>query len=277
MRLASFKQGGQAGFGIVADHKIVVLSGQDNALPGLRSWLASRAEGQPVPMDGPQLPLDEITLQPPIPDAGKILCVATNFREMQTPDRPFPSHPLVFTRFADTLVGHGSPLLRPPESDSFDFEGEVAVVIGRAGHRIPREAAMNHVAGYACFNDGSVRDWQRHSSQFTPGKNFWQSGAFGPWLVTTDEVPDPALLQMEVRVNGIVRQAIGLDRFIFDIPWLISYLSTFTPLNPGDVIVTGTPSGFGATRRPPEFLVPGDVVEVEVTGLGLLRNPVMQG
>lgn len=211
---------------------------------------------------------------PPVLSPGKIFCVATNFREPTLPDRPAPEYPLLFTRFADTLVGHGQPLRKPDESDRHDFEGELAVVIGKPGFRITRESALAHVAGYSCFNDGSIRDWQKHSTQFTPGKNFFASGSFGPALVTADGI-DPAALRLTTRMNGVVMQQIGMDRMIFGIDWLIAYVSAFAPLAPGDVIVTGTPTGFGSSRTPPRFLTPGDVVEVEITGIGTLRNAVV--
>lgn len=275
MRFASFVSGEGAGYGVVVDDAVVPLGGLRGAPASIKAWLAA---GVPLPVripdDWDRLPLNEIRLLPPIPDPEKIFCVATNFREPASEGKPLPDYPLLFTRFADSLTGHESPLVKPDVSDRFDFEGEVAVVIGKPGRRIPREVAMSHVAGYACFNDGSARDWQKHSSQFTPGKNFYRSGSFGPWMVTADEIPDPSVLALETRVNGVVKQAISLDRFIFDVPWLIAYISTFAPLATGDVIVTGTPSGFGSSRQPQEFLSPGDIIEVVVPGIGTLRNRV---
>ncbi|MDO5703705.1 MAG: fumarylacetoacetate hydrolase family protein [Paracoccus sp. (in: a-proteobacteria)] len=216
----------------------------------------------------------EVTFLPPIPAPGKIFCVATNFREPANAGKPLPEHPLLFTRFADSLVGHDQPLRKPDESQCYDFEGELAAVIGRPGFCIPRDRAQDHIAGYACFNDGSVRDWQKHSTQFTPGKNFLASGSFGPALVTPDEFGDFGTLRLETRVNGEVMQSISMAAMIFDVAWLVAYISTFAPLAPGDVIITGTPSGFGSSRKPQCFLAPGDVVEVEISGLGLLRNRV---
>jgi 2-keto-4-pentenoate hydratase/2-oxohepta-3-ene-1,7-dioic acid hydratase in catechol pathway len=156
----------------------------------------------------------------------------------------------------------------------FDFEGELAVVIGRPGRRIPATAALDHVAGYSCFNDGSIRDYQRHSGQFTPGKNFDRSGAFGPWLVTRDEIPDPAALRLQTRLNGQVVQSESTGELIFSIGDLIEYISSFTQLVPGDVIVTGTPGGVGAGRTPPLWMQAGDTVEVEISGLGCLSNRI---
>jgi 2-keto-4-pentenoate hydratase/2-oxohepta-3-ene-1,7-dioic acid hydratase in catechol pathway len=278
VKLVSFECEGAAGFGAVIGDAIALLDGGERAPKDLKSYIAAYAAGvAPAFPDQAKVPLYAIRLLPPIPNPGKVFCVATNFHEPSREDKPAPEYPLLFTRFGDSLTGHEAPILKPSPSDRFDFEGEVAVVIGKPGYRIPEETAMSHVVGYSCFNDGSARDWQKHSSQFTPGKNFYQSGSFGPWLVTVDEIPDPTRLTLETRVNGTVKQSISLDRFIFPIPWLIAYISTFSPLAPGDVIVTGTPWGFGSSRQPPEFLRPGDVVEVEVSGIGILRNTVVNG
>lgn len=276
MKLASFERSGKIDYGVIVGDQIFPADIKAGAPASIREYL-SHCEGgrQPdLPLTD-ALPIGAVRLLPVVPDPGKIFCIATNFHEPARAGKPLPEYPLLFTRFADSIVGHGAPLEKPPVSAQYDFEGEVAVVIGTPGDRITRENAMRHVAGYACFNDGSVRDWQKHSTQFTPGKNFRRSGAFGPWLVTADEIPDPSVLSIETRVNGVVKQAIGLDSFIFDIPWLIAYISTFSPLCAGDVIVTGTPSGFGSSRNPPEFLEDGDVVEVDVRGIGVLRNSII--
>jgi 2-keto-4-pentenoate hydratase/2-oxohepta-3-ene-1,7-dioic acid hydratase in catechol pathway len=189
--------------------------------------------------------------------------------------RERPSHPVLFVRFHDSIVGHGQPLLLPPSSVQFDYEGELAVVIGKRARRVRKEQALDYVAGYACFNDGSIRDFQRHSQQFTPGKNFHHSGSFGPWLVTTEEVPDPSKLTLTTRLNGQVVQHESVGELCFDIPQLIEYCSTWAELQPGDVIVTGTPGGVGAGRTPPLWMRNGDNVEVEISGIGVLRNPVV--
>lgn len=274
MRLVSFKLDGRVGYGIVIDNRIAVLSDRAGAAADLKTALAN---GQLVGLQEPimgDIALDDVELLPPIPNPGKIICVATNFREPANMGKPEPEFPITFTRFPDTLVGHGSPLRKPRVTDKHDFEGELAVIIGAPGFQIPTSDAMTHVAGYSCLNDGSVRDWQKHTTQFTPGKNFLNSGSFGPWLVTSDEIPDVRELKLETRVNGELKQAIGMENMIFDIPWLIAYFSTFTPLSTGDVIATGTPSGFGSTRNPPEFLSAGDIVEVEISAIGVLRNTV---
>lgn len=187
---------------------------------------------------------------------------------------PVPSNPSVFTRYPSSFVGQDDDVLRPRESEQFDYEAELAVVIGRGGRRIRESQAMDHVAGYSCMAENSVRDWQRHSAQATPGKNFFHSGAFGPWLVTPDEVGDIGQLQIIGRLNQEVVQRDTLDQLIFKVPRLIAYLSTFTELVPGDVIATGTPAGVGLSRKPQRWLRPGDVFEVEITGLGTLRNTV---
>jgi 2-keto-4-pentenoate hydratase/2-oxohepta-3-ene-1,7-dioic acid hydratase in catechol pathway len=222
------------------------------------------------------LALAELELLPVVPDPEKILCVGVNYDEHRAEmGRERPEHPVLFTRFANTQVGHGGALVRPRVSTRLDYEGELAVVIGRRGRHVAREAALALVAGYACYNDASVRDWQRHTHQFTPGKNFVGTGGFGPWLATADDVGDPAALELATRVNGVQVQRASTGAMIFDVPHLIAYCSTFTELAPGDVLITGTPAGVGSKRTPPLFLRPGDVVEVEVSRVGVLRNFVV--
>lgn len=275
MKFASFELHGERGYGAVIDDRIVRLDRQPNAPKDLRSFLATYNESEwPSLPAGQEVELVEVRLLPPIPNPKKIICVATNFHEPSRAGKPDPDFPLVFTRFAESLTGHGRQLISPEVSRQFDFEGELAVVIGRPGHKIRREEAMDFVAGYSCFNDGSVRDWQKHSSQFTPGKNFLHSGSMGPWLVTKDEIEDFGGLTLRTKVNGEIKQSISMRQMIFDVPWLISYFSTFIPLSPGDIIATGTPSGFGSSRNPPEFLNEGDVVEVDISGIGTLSNTV---
>lgn len=275
MKLVSFQIDDRIGFGAVAAEEIVRFDTAVGAPADLKSLLAQRSKiDAAFAQSRDRVPLDRVRLLPPVPNPAKILCVATNFRDASTQGKPVAQFPLIFSRFADSFVGHGARLLKPAPSGKYDFEGELAVIIGKPGHRIDRRHAMDHVAGYCGLNDGTARDWQKHSSQFTAGKNFYRSGSVGPWLVTADEVSDLGSLQLETRVNGVVKQSISLDRMIFDVSWLIEYLSSFTPLAAGDVIATGTPFGFGSSRSPPEFLGVGDVVEVEITGLGTLRNAV---
>jgi 2-keto-4-pentenoate hydratase/2-oxohepta-3-ene-1,7-dioic acid hydratase in catechol pathway len=182
----------------------------------------------------------------------------------------------VFVRFADTLVAHGAPLLRPGVSDQLDYEAELAVIIGKAGRHIPEGEALAHVAGYSCFNDASVREWQFHTTQITPGKNFAGTGGFGPFLVTADDIPDPHALKIRLLLNGAAMQSGNTSDLIFNIPKIIAYLSTFLALRPGDVIATGTPVGVGFSRKPPVFMRAGDVCEVAVEGVGVLCNPVAE-
>ncbi len=204
----------------------------------------------------------------------RILCVGVNYRpHIKEMGRQIPDYPVVFVRFPESLVGPGEAIVRPRVSEQFDFEGEVAVVIGKPARHVSRDDAYEYIAGYRCFMDGSIRDWQRHTPQFTAGKNFDRSGAIGP-VTPADEIADPAALQLTTRVNGELMQEGCVADLVFDIPALVEYCSTFTELRPGDVIATGTPGGVGAARTPPVWLRDGDVVEVEITDVGILRNPV---
>ena len=204
----------------------------------------------------------------------KILCVGVNYRpHIEEMGREVPDYPVVFTRFPSSLVGHDEPVIRPRVSEQFDYEGELAVVIGKRARHVPREQALEFVGGYCCFLDGSVRDWQRHTMQFTAGKNFEKSGAIGAVAAASD-VGDPSTLELTTRVNGEIVQTGRVADLVFDIPYLIEYCSTFAELESGDVIATGTPGGVGAARTPPMWLRDGDVVEVDIPRVGLLRNPV---
>jgi 2-keto-4-pentenoate hydratase/2-oxohepta-3-ene-1,7-dioic acid hydratase in catechol pathway len=209
------------------------------------------------------------------PDSNtKILCVGVNYRpHIEEMGREVPEYPVVFVRFPGSLVGDGEALLRPRVSEQFDYEGELAVVIGKPARYVSRADAFDYVGGYCCFMDGSVRDWQRHTGQFTAGKNFERSGAVGP-VVPAAQIDDPTQLQLTTRVNGVVMQEGRIADLVFDIPTLVEYCSTFTELLPGDIIATGTPGGVGAARKPPVWLRVGDLVEVEIAGLGVLSNPV---
>lgn len=218
----------------------------------------------------------KLALIPTIPDAGKIICIGMNYREhIKEMGRKPPRYPAFFLRVNDSLVGHEQPLIRPRLSTHYDWEGELAVVIGHTARHVKRADALEHVAGYTILQDGSLRDYQEHTTQFTAGKNFHQSGAMGPWLVTTDEIPDPAALTLETRVSGEVMQRGEVADLCIDVPAIIEYLSGIMELRSGDVIATGTPSGVGAGRKPPRWLVAGDVVEVEISGIGVLRNAVV--
>jgi 2-keto-4-pentenoate hydratase/2-oxohepta-3-ene-1,7-dioic acid hydratase in catechol pathway len=227
-----------------------------------------------VEVDGaPSQAVETTTFLPLLSNPGKVICIGVNYRTHQEETgRSDVQYPTVFARFADTLAAHEQELPIPAESANYDYEGEVALVIGAPADHVPAEGAFDVVAGYAAFNDLSARDWQRHTGQWTPGKNFPLSGAFGPYYVTASEIGDVADLVVETRVNGEVRQHAAVSDLIFDIPAIIEYVSSFTPLAPGDVIVTGTPGGVGLFMDPPTFLADGDVVEVEVGPLGVLRN-----
>jgi 2-keto-4-pentenoate hydratase/2-oxohepta-3-ene-1,7-dioic acid hydratase in catechol pathway len=275
MRLASYQANGAASYGIVTGDGIIDAGRRLPGVRDLRAALAAPAKLAALAGAAPDLKLADATLLPVIPNPDKIFCIGVNYlTHLKETGREPPAHPMIFTRFAASQVGAGQPMLRPRESEKFDFEGELAVVIGTPGRRIARSDALKHVAGYACYNDGSIRDWQRHTVQFTPGKNFAATGAFGPWLVTADEIPDPAALTLETRLNGAVMQHAPVSDLVFDVPALIAYCSTFIGLETGDVIVTGTTGGVGAYREPPVWMKPGDIVEVEISGIGVLRNPV---
>ena len=277
MRLMSFKKDGRESFGIATDQGVIDAGRRLQSARTLRDALL--ADSLPalrrLASEKPDFRLEDVEFLPPVADACKLLCIGINYvPHMKEMGRERPEYPVVFVRFADSIVGHGQPMIRPSESVQFDYEGELAVVIGRRARRVSRAAALDYVAGYACFNDGSVRDYQRHSQQFTPGKNFHASGSFGPWLVTTDEVPDPRKLRLATRLNGEVVQDESVGELCFDVAQLIEYCSKWAQLDPGDVIVTGTPGGVGAGRKPPLWMKSGDTVEVEISKLGVLRNPI---
>jgi 2-keto-4-pentenoate hydratase/2-oxohepta-3-ene-1,7-dioic acid hydratase in catechol pathway len=219
--------------------------------------------------------LADVKLLPTIPNPGKIFCIGLNYEDhRQETRREKTEAPAVFVRFPESQVGHDQPMLRPRESTKLDFEGEIAVIIGRAGRRIREQDAWDYVCGYSCYNDGSVRDWQWATTQWTAGKNFAATGAFGPWMVTADEIPAATELTLITRLNGAEMQHTTTDLMVHSIPKLIAHLSAWVPLAPGDVIVSGTPGGVGARREPPVWMKPGDVVEVEVSRVGVLRNTI---
>ncbi len=278
VKLASFRARGRESYGVVTDEGIIdLVSRIGTNFPTLRQALKSGMNDVRRASRGqlPELRLTDVSFLPVIPDPRRILCIGINYEGHRAETgRPLTQHPTVFVRFASTLAGHLQALVKPRVSDMFDFEGELAVVIGRAGRSIDEAEALGHVAGYTCFNDGSVRDWQNHTSQFTPGKNFPATGGFGPWMVTSDEIRDPSRLTIVTRLNGSEVQRGACSDMTFSVPKLISYISMFTPLAPGDVIATGTPAGVGYKRNPQLFMKPGDICEVEITGIGTLRNVV---
>lgn len=277
MRFASFETDGRATYGVVGtDGRYTPVSADFQARhPDLKAAIAANALGELQGAAGSSLAPGQVRLLPVIPNPGKLICVGLNYKShVAETKRADSEHPSLFLRFNDSLAAHGDEVQRPAFSDRFDWEGELAFVIGKGGRHIAKENAFEHIAGYACFNDVSVRDWQKHTHQFTPGKNFPGTGPFGPYLATRDEVPDVTKLQLETRVNGQVMQHASVGDLIFDIPTIVAYISRFTPLSPGDVIATGTPGGVGDRREPPLYMKEGDVVEVEITGLGILRNPI---
>ncbi|KNE29561.1 MULTISPECIES: fumarylacetoacetate hydrolase family protein [Achromobacter] len=275
MKLISFVEAGRNAWGVVRDSDVVVLTHVwPDVIAGLEAGVdeiagAARADGMPC------RPLAGLQWLPPVPAPRKILCVGLNYgRHVAEAGRDLPAHPSLFARFADSVVGHREAVWKPRASDRFDYEGELAVVIGRGGRHIAAQDALAHVAGYTCMAENSVRDFQKHNAQVTPGKNFERSGAIGPWLVTADEVGDPARLQVISRLNGELMQQGDVSDLIFPIPELIAYISAFTPLSPGDIIATGTPEGVGSSRKPPRFMVAGDTLEVDIPGIGTLVNTV---
>ncbi|MCT8178302.1 fumarylacetoacetate hydrolase family protein [Variovorax sp. CY25R-8] len=221
------------------------------------------------------LALSELQLLPVIPNPGKIVCVGLNYGEhVRETGREITEQPTLFLRVAESQLAHGEDIVLPPESTRLDYEGEIAVVIGRGGRRIAEADAWEHIAGYACYNDGSIRDWQTATPQWTAGKNFWRTGGFGPWMVTRDEIADGRVMTLVTRLNGQEMQRTTTDKLIHSIPRQIAHISAFTPLAAGDVIVTGTPGGVGAKRNPPVWMKPGDIVEIEVDAIGVLRNGI---
>jgi 2-keto-4-pentenoate hydratase/2-oxohepta-3-ene-1,7-dioic acid hydratase in catechol pathway len=279
MKLATFKMGGAPpSWGLVDGETIKDVGAVlGSRYPTLKSVIVAGAfaEVATAATKARSYPLADITWLPVITDPDKILCIGLNYEtHRKETGRSEVQNPTVFTRFANSQTGHLSPIIRPRVSHDLDFEGELAVIIGKAGRYIARSDVWAHVAGYACYNDGSIRDFQRHTHQFTPGKNFPGTGAFGPWMMTADEFSFRGSQRLQTRVNGQVVQEATFDQMIFDVPRMIEYCSTFTRLEPGDVIATGTPGGVGAKRTPPLWLKPGDTVEVEIDDLGILRNGV---
>lgn len=282
MKIVTFEFNARVSYGIVKDEEIVDAGSHlKDRFPDLRAILsAGRLDllenlAAKAPVD---FQLSDVRLLKPIPNPGKILCVGINYPDRAAEYKDIsepPKYPSIFVRFPASLVAHEDPIMRPPESKQFDYEGELALVIGRRGRRIPEGDAVSHIAGYTICNEGTVRDWLRHGKfNVTPGKNFEASGSLGPWIVTTGEIGrDP--LRIITRVNGELRQDDTTDRMIFSIPFLIAYLSRFCTLEPGDILITGTPAGAGARFDPPRYLIPGDLVEVEIPRIGTLRNRVI--
>ena len=281
MRLASFIIDGDEKYGIVTDSGVIDLTRNvgerypdlkaviaDGATDGLARYSESR----------PHYDLTEVTWLPVIPNPGKILCIGVNYEDHRAETaNDEVSYPAMFLRTIESQTGHGTAIVRPVESHTLDYEAEIALIIGTEGRRIQRHEAWAHIAGYSCYNDGSVREFQRHTTQYTAGKNFPGTGAFGPWMVTADEIPPDTVLTLTCHLNGELMQKATTDQMIFGIPAIIEYVSTVTPLQPGDVVVTGTPGGVGARRTPPVWMKPGDTVTVSVDRIGVLENTIVDG
>ncbi|APZ04712.1 MULTISPECIES: fumarylacetoacetate hydrolase family protein [Kosakonia] len=278
MKLASFVHQGIRSYGIVSAEGVVNLGQRlGDRYADLKALLAADdglAQAARYSEEAADLRFDEIAFLPVIDNPGKILCVGMNYAEKR---KEFDQHnpaPTLFVRFADSQTGHNAPVVKPRHSSEFDYEGELAVIIGKGGENIARETALSHVAGYSCYMDGSARDWQH--SWFTAGKNWRQTGAFGPWMTTADEIPDPHTLAIRTWLNGRMVQDDTTASMIHKVAELIEYISTFTSLTPGDVIITGSPGGVGKKRTPPLFMKAGDRIEVEIEKIGHLSNVIVE-
>ena len=279
MKLISFLLHNTAQYGIVQGDKVLNLSPILGAqAPDLKTLIAKKLQtdaAKALQQHQPDLNYADLHLLPVIPNPNKIICVGLNYGEhVRETGRELTENPALFVRMPDSQVGHGQDIVRPPESHRLDYEGEIAIVIGEGGRRIAEADAWKHIFGYACYNDGSIRDWQVSTTQWTAGKNFWHTGGFGPWMVTADEIQPNQKMSLVTRLNGQEMQRATTDMMIHSIPRQIAYISTFIPLQAGDVIVTGTPGGVGNKRNPQVFMKPGDVVEIEVDAIGILRNTI---
>jgi 2-keto-4-pentenoate hydratase/2-oxohepta-3-ene-1,7-dioic acid hydratase in catechol pathway len=277
MKLVSFTVAGQPGYGLVVDGAIVSASRRLPHAPTLRTALAAGLLLDLAKLAGenPDHALDDVTFAIPVPDASKIICIGRNYKgHLAESGAKLPEKPSVFIRTMESFVPHGGNMVRPRASHDYDYEGELALVIGKTARHVTRDAALGHIAGYTCMNEACLRDFQFGHS-LTVGKNFYHSGSIGPWIETADTIPDPTRLMLRTRLNGDEVQHTQTDDLIFDIPEIIRYLSVLLPLNPGDIIATGTPEGVGFVRQPPLWLKPGDRVEVDISGIGVLCNSVI--
>ena len=267
-------------FGIVSDNKVTDLTGQINNTNSLKELIKSNGlqEGRNYAKNNPgEIDLNSIKLLPVIPNPSKIICVGLNYHEhVKETEKTVADNPVTFQRFNDSQTAHLQNMIIPKASDKLDFEGEMALIMKDTGSHINEDNALDCIAGYSCYNDGSVRDWQRHTkSTFGMGKNFKKTGSFGPHMVMAEDIDDYKKLTIETFLNGEVMQSASLSQLIFDLPFLISYVSKALPWRAGDVLVTGTPGGVGDKRNPPVYMVPGDIVEVDIGLLGALKNPVI--
>ncbi|MCE2775583.1 MAG: fumarylacetoacetate hydrolase family protein [Burkholderiaceae bacterium] len=279
MKLISFEHHNTPAYGIVKGDDVLDLTPLlGTQAPDLKTLIAKDlldAAAQAASSNKATLKLSQLTLLPVIPNPGQIFCIGLNYGEhVRETGREITEVPTIFLRLPASQVGHGQDILRPAESHRLDYEAEIAIVIGKGGRRIQEAEAWDHIAGYSCYNDGSVRDWQVATSQWTPGKNFYKTGGFGPWLVTADEIAPNRVMRLQTILNGQVLQDTTTDKMIHSIPRQIAYISSFTPLSAGDVIVTGTPGGVGNKRTPQVFMKPGDTCEIVVDAIGTLRNGI---
>jgi len=279
MKLLSFERAGKAGWGVALESGIIDGAALfDGRFASLRAVLEAGALDEvkrAIIGRKADFGFDAIKYLPVIPNPDKIVCAGVNYDAHRIESgRERTENPMLFLRVAQSQLGHEQTIMLPPESDKLDYEGEIAIIIGKTARRVSEADSWSHIAGYAPYNDATIRDWQRHTAQFTPGKNFEATGGFGPWMTTRDEIADGEELTLETRLNGEVMQHATTALMICSIPALISYISVFTTLVPGDVIVTGTPGGVGFKRTPPVYMKHGDVVEIEVSKVGILRNTI---
>lgn len=284
MKLISYQHNGTDSYGALLGDRIVDLRAVFGAraadlkaliAAGLLGEAAAAVQKADATAKASTLSLGDVQLLPVIPNPGKIVCVGLNYGEhVRETGREVTEQPTLFLRVAESQVAHGEPIVLPPESSKLDYEGEIAIVIGQGGRRIAEADAWKHIAGYACYNDATLRDWQSATPQWTAGKNFWRTGGFGPWMVTRDDIADGQVMTLVTRLNGQEMQRTTTDKLIHSMPRQIAHISAFMPLAAGDVIVTGTPGGVGAKRTPPVWMKAGDVVEIEVDAIGILRNTI---
>ncbi|MFA5702842.1 MAG: fumarylacetoacetate hydrolase family protein [Advenella sp.] len=276
MKIIRFLHQDQIRWGIIHEEQVIALDSRWPTLSEGVSQSVSALLGAANVLVSTRISLNKVKLLPPVEASSKILCVGLNYgRHVLETGNAQAEHPSLFFRHLESFVGHGQSIVKPAHSDQFDYEGELVVVIGREGRHIPVENALEHVAGYTCMGENSVRDFQKHTAQVTAGKNFFHSGSLGPWIIPSTEITDPSALHLTTRLNGQVVQDASLSELIFSIPQLIAYISTFCVLRPGDLIATGTPEGIGFRRTPPLFMKAGDTLEIEVSNVGILRTPVI--
>ncbi|MBT3766574.1 MAG: fumarylacetoacetate hydrolase family protein [Rhodospirillaceae bacterium] len=280
MKFSSYEVNGTATYGLADGEGKLTTVGDDLAhrYPTLKDVIAGDALADVANRLGDKTPdtdVESVKMLPVIPNPAKIICVGLNYKDhIAETHNADTEKPMIFCRYPDSQVGHLQALKKPSQGEYYDYEGEMAVIIGKHARFVEKEDALDYICGYSCYNEGTIRDWQYHTKQFLPGKSFFETGSFGPWMVCTDEIPDPTVLTLETRLDGEVMQHTTTDMMIFDIPTLINYISTFTPLNPGDVIVSGTPGGVGFRRDPKVLMEPGKTAEIEISKIGILRNPV---